>query len=944
MAATNSAPIILKTKLHKPQLQLDLVMRAHLLQKLHFGLGLAHEPGFPHGPVRKLTLVAAPAGFGKTTLVSSWLALLESEAAAGLHSWGSNCWLSLDARDNDPGRFLTYVVAAIRSIYPNACEIFSRVLQRLPLPSVSYLSELLLSELSELPGNLIFVLDDYHEVHSLDVQQVVEALIAHAPANFHLVLAMRLDPALPLSRLRVQKQITEVRAAELRFSATEANLFFERVLGAPLAEETVHILDERTEGWVAGLRLATLALQKGMDPAALARDFCGTQHDILDFLLEQVMAQQPRCVAEFLARTAPLEMLCAPLCDEVLDATIIPLEDSDSRFVAGGRSSADPLRIDSRAVLDYLDRSHLFVVPLDNARQWYRYHPLFRDMLLYWLQTRHTAEEIKVINNRAAGWCARNGHVGAAVRQLLAAGAVEEAADLIEVGIPANLGRAAWSAVQQSLASLPEEIIAERPVLLLARAWLMWMLQRVDLLPNLLHQAEMRLNVVELEHGEPRPTWVQGWIDALWSLIHFLQWDFEAGLARCENALALVPSGHVYVRGMATIFYVQALHHLGSPHEALAYCMHALANEQEETRQRIAIAPGALAQSRGDLAALVAAGETCLRSAPQRTISKLQGFGNLYLGIAAYEQNNLAVAKGHFESVYQDRFGAPSNLVFDSLCGLALTCQALGDGAGAVQWGATLLEFTADLQDSYLMAAAHWFQCRLAVQRGAALVMPSGHRWCIGRTSSLQYRWTELPDLTYARLLVAQASRASLNEAVELLRSMLDRCQRYHLCWRQIEVLAVLALALEAQGHETLARDTLSMALTLAQPLHLVRTFVNLGRPMAQLLHSLARQHMYANQIGHLLAEFPLDSRNAIAVAAAEKLDDEIIEPLSEREIEILGLLAERLSDKEIATQLRISPLTVRRHSVNLYQKLHVNSRRQAVSRAEAIGLLRPTI
>lgn len=208
----------------------------------------------------------------------------------------------------------------------------------------------------------------------------------------------------------------------------------------------------------------------------------------------------------------------------------------------------------------------------------------------------------------------------------------------------------------------------------------------------------------------------------------------------------------------------------------------------------------------------------------------------------------------------------------------------------------------------------------------------------------IQYRWTELPELTCARLLVAQASRASLAEAVDLLQPIVERCARYHLLWRQIVASAVLALAYQAQGQETLALDTLAGALKLAQPHALVRTFVDLGPQMANLLYALARKGVAADYIGRLLAAFPLDSRNAVAVAAADKLDDEIIEPLSERELEVLVLLAERLSDKEIAERLRISPLTVRRHSVNLYQKLHVNSRRQAVIRAQSLGLLRPTL
>ena len=943
MSAANSTPILLKTKLHKPQLQLDLVLRTHLVHKLHQGLGLDLEPSSSRSPARKLTLISAPAGFGKSTLAASWLSLLEEEAAAGAHTWGRTCWLSLDGHDNNLGRFLTYVAAAVRSVYPDGCSSVGHMLQALPLPGADYLSEVLLSDLCDLPGNLLIALDDYQQVQNPDVQQVVESLVLQAPSNVHVMIVTRLDPPLPLSRLRVQKQITEVRAAELRFSVAEAGIFFERALGISLAAEVVQALDERAEGWIAGLRLAALSLQDGADPAALAAAFRGTQHHVLDFLLEQVMTQQPPCVAEFLACTAPLEMLCASLCSEVLDGIPIPPDAYETRFVTPRRVDGDLPRIDSRAILEYLDRSHLFIVPLDGTRQWYRYHHLFRDMLLYWLQSRYTVDEIGTINRRAAAWYARNGFVDVAVRQLLAAGADQEAADLIEAHIPAMLGRAAWPIVQQLLDSVPPAVMTERPILILAKAWLMWVELRYELLAGMLHEAEMLLNHAELDYGQERPNWLQGWIDALWSLVYLLQWDFEAALTRSEDALAKMPAAYGYGRGVTIVYYVVAQQCLGRRDEALAYCAHALANERDDSAQRVTIAPGLLAIYSADLVSLAAAGEHCLRSAPQTSVAKLQNWGHLCLGVVAYEQNNLSAAQQHFAAVYEDRFGSATMLVLDALYGLALTRQALGDTAGAMSFAAALLTLANDLQSTYFVAIAHWLQCRLALQRGVVPPPPGGQQWCVGAAPMIQYRWTELPELTCARLLVAQASRASLAEAVDLLQPIVERCTRYHLQWRQIEASAILALAYQAQGQEASALDTLAGALKLAQPHLLVRTFVDLGPQMANLLYALARKGVAADYVGRLLAAFPLDSRNAVAVAAADKLDDEIIEPLSERELEVLVLLAERLSDKEIAEHLRISPLTVRRHSVNLYQKLHVNSRRQAVIRAQSLGLLRPT-
>jgi LuxR family maltose regulon positive regulatory protein len=315
--------------------------------------------------------------------------------------------------------------------------------------------------------------------------------------------------------------------------------------------------------------------------------------------------------------------------------------------------------------------------------------------------------------------------------------------------------------------------------------------------------------------------------------------------------------------------------------------------------------------------------------------------GRLYLGIVAYERNNLAEAVEHFTSAFNRRLSTTAVIGVDSICGLALTYLALGDHERAAAWAATLLTAVSESQNGYYQALANWFACRLALQRGTSATPPLSYLHVVGSMPSIQMRWSELPDLTYARVLIAQGGKANLADALALLNSLLDRARRHRFTWREVEVQAVRALALQAQGQQAAALEVLAEAVRVAQSYGLVRTFVDLGPKLAALLHLLARDGVAADYVGRLLAAFPLAARNAVAVAAAEREDEEIIEPLSERELEVLALLAERLTDKEIAERLRISPLTVRRHSVNLYQKLHVNSRRQAVIRAQALGLLR---
>lgn len=910
-----AAPILLKTKLHRYPLQTDFVLRPHLLHKLQQGLR------------SKLTLVVAPAGFGKSTLVASWLATLEQNAKGTDSQVIRTCWLSLDAQDSNVGRFLNYFLAALHTAYPAACPTLSQVLQSLPLPATGYLADLLTAELSELTDPLVFVLDDFHHIQGVDVAEIVEKLLAHAPPALHMVIVSRLDPSLPLARLRVQNQISEVRAADLRFSVSEAEEFFDHALSTALSPELVRKLDERAEGWVAGLRLAALSLQDRPDPDALVAEFSGTQRHVMDFLLEQVLAQQPPDVVRFLLYTSPLEMMCAPLCNEILNAT----------------SQAHP--IDSQAVLTYLARSNLFLVALDSKGYWYRYHHLFREALLYWLKTQHPDGVVTDIQRQAAAWFARNGHLEPAVRQLLEIEAVDEAGNLIEVAIAPALGRETWPQVQQLLAALPEEVISQRPVLLMAQAWLLSVMQRMDLVPNLLQQAEILLRQ-QREEGRwsESPPWMEGWIHGLWCLVHLLRWDTAAAISAAQQALALTPANHVYVRGITTVYYALALRYTGRYDEALALCAQVLAGtEEEETRHRVLSALGMLATYEGDLHGLAAAGERNLRAGGAGKVSRPHAWGHLFLGVAAYEQNDLEAAQRHFLAAYTDRFGGATVLSIDSCYGLAVTSLALGDRSGAQEWAEKMAQVAQEAENVYLMATAQWFACRLALSTGTVPPLPSAHLWCLGKAPSFQYRWAEFPDITYARLLIAQGSRADLAEVVEVMQRLADFSKQHSMHWRQIEALAVLALAQAAQGHEAAALATLTVAVERAQTQSFVRTFVDLGPQMANLLYKLAQNGVAAEYTGRLLRTFPLAARNNLAVTTAAQRDDEIIDPLSERELEVLSLLAERLSDKEIAQRLRISPLTVRRHSVNLYQKLHVNSRRQAVSRGQALGLLRPT-
>ena len=388
---------------------------------------------------RKLILISAPAGFGKTTLVSEWLADCEQPVA----------WLSLDEGDNDPTRFLTYLVAALQTIAlskvegiaPKIGEGILAALQSPQPPSTEALLTDLLNEITAIPDNFILVLDDYHVIDSKPVDEALTFLLEHLPPQMHLVITTREDPHLPLARLRARDQLTELRAADLRFTPAEAAEFLNQVMGLNLSAEDIAALEARTEGWIAGLQLAALSMQGHQDTASFIKSFTGSHHFVLDYLIEEVLHQQPEDVQTFLLRTSILDRLCGPLCDAVL------------RFI---------LSASGQETLEYLEHANLFIVPLDNERRWYRYHHLFGDLLR---QRLGKPKEFAEFNLRASQWYEENGDLGAAFHHAIAAGDFVRAAGLAEAawqGMDDSFQSAAWLGWVKKL---PEEVIRVRPVL-----------------------------------------------------------------------------------------------------------------------------------------------------------------------------------------------------------------------------------------------------------------------------------------------------------------------------------------------------------------------------------------------------------------------------------------------------------------------------------------------
>src|SRR5215217_299971 len=449
---------LVSTKLRPFQTRPNLVARPRLIAKLEPEAG------------RKLMLISAPAGFGKTTLLGEWAASRSDEQCVA--------WVSLDEADNDPARFLSYLVAALQTVEEEIGEGVLSSLRAPGSPPIEALTGALLNELADFPGTLAIVLDDYHLIDSDQVHGIVSFLLERLPSNVHLLIASRIDPPLPLARLRARDQIAEINAADLSFAREEAVAFLKDTMRLNLSEEDVTALEERTEGWIAGLQLAALSMRDREDISGFVRTFSGSHRDVLDFLTEEVLERQTEQMRSFLLETSILQRLTGELCDAVTD------------------------RDHGREMLETLERENLFVVALDDERRWYRYHHLFADVLRDRLE-QECSEEVKELHLRAASWCERSGWASAAVEHALTAGDVEWAARLVEHNTQSLFQRSEGATVNRWLTALPAGLIRSRPRLSLARAIWALISGRVDEIEPLLTDAERAFATADHAHEPP---------------------------------------------------------------------------------------------------------------------------------------------------------------------------------------------------------------------------------------------------------------------------------------------------------------------------------------------------------------------------------------------------------------------------------------------------------
>ncbi|MEZ4594244.1 MAG: LuxR C-terminal-related transcriptional regulator [Chloroflexota bacterium] len=915
---------LLQTKLYAPRTRPFLVPRRHLIEKLNQGLH------------RKLTLISAPAGFGKTTLVSEWIAEEEWPTA----------WLSLDEGDADPVRFLTYFVAALQRVAPKVGQTILAGLQSPQPPPVASILTNLLNEVAAMPQEILFVLDDYHRVEAKAVDEALAFLLEHLPPTLHLVITTREDPQLPLPRLRARGLLTELRAADLRFTEAEAAVFLNEAMSLGLSPVDVASLEARTEGWIAGLQLAALALQGHASPpgpeerSQFIQALAGDNRYIVDYLVAEVLEHQPDPIRHFLLQTSILNQLSGPLCTAVTGLA------------------------NSSSLLETLERTNLFVISLDDKRRWYRYHHLFADMLHAHLK-RDQPATLPDLHRRASLWYEQNNALPDAIRHALLAEDLARAADLIELAWPPIFNGIQPARWLNWINTLPDEMIRRRPVLSAGFAWTL-------------------LDIGEPEAAEARLCDVEQWLQndstatapvpltgssaedghqmvvankkafqslpastasarAYWALS---LGDRPAAIQHAQRALERFPEEEHYQRGIAAQFLGLAYWTGGNLEPAFQAMADSVANVRLTGniyfqvvgmvfQAYIRMAQGRLREAAAlyeHLLQLVAENELVLRSAADLYI----GLGNLY-----NEWGDLETAVNHLLTGQKVNEQA---VLPGSMSRWHVAMARIKITEGDLVAALDLLRQVDQLYKRDPFPTVHLAAALRAQIWAAQGQLAPAFKWAerqgLTENSELSFL-REFEHLTLARILIAHYRLERQDDIIEKGIYLLDRlweaAEQGGWGRSQIEILILQARAYQERGEMAKAVAIIQQALVLAEPEGFVRLFIEEGQPMRELLAACLTQGAAAEYVTRLMQA--IDPAPDMA-AAPPDLNQLLIEPLSDRELEVLVLIGNGLANQAIADELVIALSTVKKHVNNIFGKLNVSSRTQAIGRARELNIL----
>ena len=902
---------ILATKIYVPSPPPKAVTRSRLLGQLDAGL---HH---------KLIIISAPAGFGKSTLVSEWIASRKRPAA----------WLSLDENDNDATRFLRYCIEALRTISLNLGAGILDALQSSQIPSTESILTALVNEITSIPNDFTLVLDDYHLTDSKSVDDALAFLIEHLPPQMHLIITTREDPSLPIPRLRARNQLTEIRAADLRFTPSEAAEFLNQVMGLNLAANEVTTLETRTEGWIAGLQLAALSMKGQEDVHGVIQAFAGDHRYIVDYLVEEVLRRQPESIRNFLLETSILDRLSGSLCDAVTNQT------------------------ESKSKLEQLQRGNLFLIPLDDKREWYRYHHLFADVLRMHL-TAERSNQVSTLHTRASEWYEQNNLTADAIRHALAGEDLERTAKLIERVLPVMRQSRQEPTLLGWLKTLPDELFHTHPVLNVHYIGILMQNGQFE-------GVESRLRDVEQWLGTPEETRT--------SLIYVDELEFQrlpSSIAMYRAAIALAQGDTVnsikyaskvlelahedddFPRGAASSLLGLASWTDGDLETAYQMFSSGMSHLRKvEFISDVIGGSVTLADIRiiqGRLREAMSIFERGLQLATKKGVPALRGAADMHVGMSDIfrEQNDLNIAEQNLlkSNELGELNGLPKN-PYRWRVAMARIRESQGDLDEALE----LLNeaeplYVGDFSPNVRPITA--LKARVWIKQGElekALDWARTHKLSVDEEPNYL---REFEQITFARILLSQYQRDHtdrlLDDAMGYLERLLKAAEAGGRVGSVIEILVLQALAYQLRDDIPAALTSLERALKLAEPEGYVRVFVDEGATMATLLRKAAASKMMPDYTAKLSSAFEAGRKGfgEETPRSAAPASSSLIEALSQRELDILRLFQTELSGPEIAQELVIALSTVRTHTKSIYSKLNVKSRREAVKRAIELGLI----
>ncbi|MCB0171637.1 MAG: hypothetical protein KDJ97_13885 [Anaerolineae bacterium] len=919
-----TSPIIL-SKIQPPPTRPDLIIRPQLLEWLQTGIS------------RRLTLVSAPAGFGKTTLISSWLDTLEQSKASP-----AIAWVSLDEGDNAPVRFWTYTLAALHTVQPEVGQTAQELLNGSELPSFEIILTALLNDIqARLPTiqRIILIFDDYHIIEDQTIHEWVTFLLEHLPPQLHLVIISRSDPPLPIARLRARNQLTELRTDDLRFTPAEAAAFLNQAMGLQLSAENISALEARTEGWIAGLQLAALSLQGREDIEGFIANFTGSHQYVLDYLVQEVFEQQPQTVQRFLLQTSILDQLSGPLCDAV----------------TGDHNG--------QSMLEHLAAVNLFVRSLDDRRQWYRYHRLFLDLLRHKLQ--QTGIDVDELNRRASHWYEQEGSTDQAIHYALAAHDYDHAGDLIVQNIKDIFIQGKKALLLTWLEMMPPSWLHAHPLVCLAYAWVLFVNGKFEASKQRLAQVETQLMtdgaegefdeacIPQLQALPHSLLSVKGLLLTLKGQLSVMQGETQQGIDYLEAGLSGMPDEPPGLKNFV-IHQLRLAYWINGDFDAAENILHRFQTEQPvagDTATIIALLNQAerhLLHGRLQQAAVLYQRLLQVLNKQEREAWFPAALAHSDLGVIFYEWNDLAGAEYHARKgiEFGNRGLGTVRAVAAGYFGLIQTLRAQNKLAEASR--------VANEMDGLLQEVDLGFHLPIS----NVLRIPL---------------WIAQNDLDTIRQLLPTYQTAALSRLASQVSKLTSLVAQRYLALNEIDEVAViasnllvaddqniddhvngrvlLALVHQAQGDRPQALIDLTEALALAEPEGYIRTFVDFGPPMIALLHDVlaasrqngADQPPTADYIHTLLKTAqPLDAPppNAPLLSAAAS---PLLEPLTDREMDVLQLLAKGYSNRKIADELVITPGTVKIHTSHIYSKLDVSNRTQAVAKARELAILLTT-